>query len=86
MGLKWKRYKLFQVKPFVWGALYCSKIQIKTINIDRCFHNLKKAGAAEAAPHHRSKPYGWLFIINTIIYSLIVNKKNDRKDYRHNTL
>ncbi len=42
MGLKWKRYKLFQVKPFVWGALYCSKIQIKTIKIYLASYGLSR--------------------------------------------
>lgn len=53
--------KLFQIKPFVWRAFQGSVVKVEPVDINGSSHfpiSHKKAGAAEAAPRPRSKPWG----------------------------
>ena len=60
MRLEQVRGKLFQIQPFVWRAFQGAIVEVETIDIDGSSHCLcpKKAGAAEATPRPRSKPWG----------------------------
>jgi len=53
--------KLFQIKPFIWRAFKGSVVKVEPIDVNGSSHlpmPHKKAGAAEATPRPRSKPWG----------------------------
>ncbi len=53
--------KLFQIKPFVRRAFNGSVVKVEPIDVNGSSHlpmPHKKAGAAEATPRPRSKPWG----------------------------
>ena len=61
MRLEKVHRKLFQIKPFVWRPFQGAIVKIEAININGSSHlpmPHKKAGAAEATPRPRSKPWG----------------------------